>query len=61
MGRTKAIPGASFRKETIGGRWHNRRTNLIEIHKHLHSAMPFGLPFQMSHDRRNEPGFPISR
>jgi integrase len=28
MGRTKAIPGASFRKETIGGRWHYWRARV---------------------------------
>jgi len=28
MGRTKATPGASFLKETIGGRWHYWRARV---------------------------------
>jgi hypothetical protein len=28
MGRTKAIPGASFTKETVGGRWHYWRARV---------------------------------
>ena len=28
MGRTKTIPGASFIKETVGGRWHYWRARV---------------------------------